>query len=57
MNRYLNFNSVKGFGYQTIARNSNNQTFYFRPLFPNMVDEFEFSLWFKSDLNYQLAVM
>lgn len=55
--KYITIYNAHSHGYQTIGRASINQTFYWRPLFPDMVYEFEFSLWLKSDLNYQLAVL
>lgn len=58
MNRYLTFNSST-LGYQTIARNAHNQTFVFYPMFTGMLATLEgrHALEFKSDLNYQLAVL
>lgn len=56
MNRYITIYNTQ-LGYQTIGRNSYSQTFYWRPLIPDMVYEFKFSLMLKSDPNYQLAIL
>lgn len=58
MNRYLTFSST-GFGYQIIARNSINQTYRFDTYFNGIMNTLNgnYAMEFRSDMNYQLAIL
>lgn len=63
MNRYYTFLGTD-FGYQTIARNAHNQTFVFYVLMYSSPNRYrntfrgpKYYTEFRSDLNYQLAVL